>query len=133
MSTQAQKISNGTLSAPKRPWKRLISIMVIVMLVVVLLGGGILLGASIYFSNSILQVPDFTTPAYDTPVLAVSDTSVTLKRMGDDMHPGEFEIEWPAGQALVGPTLSFDHNSVTRQLLLKIGPLSAGTSIFWTR
>lgn len=133
MSTQAQKISNGILSAPKRPWKRLISIMVIVMLVVVLLGGGILLGASIYFSNSILQVPDFTTPTYDTQVLAVNDTSVTLKRMGDDMHPGEFEIEWPAGQALVGPTLSFDPNSVTRQLLLKTAPLSAGTAVFWTR
>ena len=78
-------------------------------------------------------MPDYTTPTYDTPVLAVSDTSVTLKRMGDDMHPGEFEIEWPAGQALVGPTLTFDHNSVTRQLLLKTAPLSAGTSVFWTR
>jgi pimeloyl-ACP methyl ester carboxylesterase len=133
MCTQAKKISNGVPSAPKRPRKRLISIAVIVMLVLVLLGIGTLLGASIYFSNSILQVPDFTTPTYDTPVLAVSDTSVTLKRMGNDMHPGEFEIEWPAGQALVGPTLSFDHNSVTRQLLLKTGPLSAGTSIFWTR
>ena len=133
MSTQAKKISNGAPSAPKRPRKRLISIAVILMSVLVLLGIGSLPGASIYFSNTILQVPDFTTPAYDTPVLGVSDTSVTLKRMGDDMHPGEFEIEWPAGQVLVGPTLSFDHNSVTRQLLLKTGPLSAGTSIFWTR
>jgi uncharacterized protein len=133
MSTQAKKISNGAPSAPKRPRKRLISIAVIVMLVLVLLGVGALLGASFYFSNSILQVPDFTTPTYDTPVLAVSDTSVTLKRIGVDMYPGEFEIEWPAGQALVGPTLSFDQTSVTRQLLLKTAPLSAGTSVFWTR
>src|ERR1700687_6064494 len=133
MSIRTKKISNESLSAPKRSRKRLVSIAVIVLAVLVLLGSGTLLGASIYFSNSILQVPDYTTPMYDTPVLAVSETTVTLKRMGDDMHPGEFEIEWPAGQALVGPTLSFDHNSVTRQLLLKTAPLSAGTSVFWTR
>lgn len=133
MSTRAKKISNGSPSAPKRLRKRLISSAVIVLLVLILLGSGTLLAASIYFSNSILQVPDFTTPIYDTPVLAVSETTVTLKHMGDDMHSGEFEIEWPAGQALVGPVLSFDHNSVTRQLLQKTGPLSTGTSVFWTR
>jgi uncharacterized protein len=120
--------------APKHTRKHWIFIIAIVLLVLVLLAGSIiLLIDSIRFSDKILLVPDYTTPTYDTPVLAVSDTSVTLKRMGDDMHPGEFEIEWPAGQALVGPTLSFDHNSVTRQLLLKTAPLSAGTSVFWTR
>jgi len=133
MSTRAKKISHGSPSAPKRLRKRLISIAVIVLLVLVLLGSGTLLAASFYFSDSILQVADVTTPIYDTPVLAVSETTVALKRMGDDMHPGEFEIEWPAGQALVGPVLSFDHNSVTRQLLQKTGPLSTGTSVFWTR
>ncbi len=129
MSTLAKQISNGSPSAPKR----LISIAVIALLVLVLLGLGTLLGVSIYFSNGILQVPNFTTPKYDTPVLAVSETTVTLKRMGDVMHPGEFQIEWPAGQALVGPVLSSDHNSVTRQLLQKTSPLSSGTSVFWTR
>lgn len=120
--------------APKHTRKHWIFIIAIVLLVLVLLAGSIiLLIDSIRFSDKILLVPDYTTPTYDTPVLAVSDSSVTLKRMGDDMHPGEFEIEWPAGQALVGPTLSFDHNSVTRQLLLKTTPLSAGTSVFWTR
>jgi uncharacterized protein len=128
-----KKISNGSPSAPKRRRKRLISIVILVLLVLVLLGFGTLLGASTYFSNMILQVADFTTPTYDTPVLAVSETTVTLKRMGDDLHPGEFEIEWPAGQALVGSILSSDHNSVTRQLLLKTSPLAPGTSIFWTR
>ncbi|MGZ3608693.1 MAG: alpha/beta hydrolase family protein [Ktedonobacteraceae bacterium] len=133
MSTQI-KISNGVSKASKHTRKHWIFIIAIVLLVLVLLAGSIiLLIDSIRFSDKILLVSDYTTPTYDTPVLAVSDTSVTLKRMGDDMHPGEFEIEWPAGQALVGPTLTFDQNSVTRQLLLKTAPLSAGTSVFWTR
>lgn len=117
----------------KSPRRRLLFISVIALLVLILLGGGALLGASIYFSNAILQVPDYTTPTYNTSVLAASETTVTLKRMGDDMHPGEFEIEWSAGQALVGPILSSDSNSVTRQLLQKTGPLSTGASVFWTR
>jgi uncharacterized protein len=133
MSIPTTNISIGTPSTLRRLRKRLIVIVVIVLLVLILLGGGTLLGASIYFSNIILQVPDFTTPVYDTPVLAVSDTTVTLKRMGDDMHPGEFEIEWSAGQALVGSILSSDNNSVTRKLLLKTGPLTKDPSIFWTR
>jgi len=133
MSNQVKKISKGSSSVPKRRGKRLISIAVILILVLVILGIGTLLGASIYFSNSILQVPDYTTPTYNTLVLAVSDKTVTLKRVGDDIHPGEFEIEWPEGQALVGSTISLGANSVTRQLLLKTAPLSAGTSVFWTR
>ncbi len=133
MSNPAKEISNDSPSAPSRPRKRLISIAIIVVLVLALLGSGALLGASIYFSNIILQVPNYTTPTYDTPVLAVNETTVTLKRTGDDMHQGEFEIEWPAGQALVGPILSFGHNSVTRPLLLKTGSLTTGTFVFWTR
>jgi len=133
MSIPIQKNSNGSPLAPKRPRRRLISITVIALLVLVLLGAGALLGASIYFSNMILLVPDYTTPIYNTPVLAVSETTVTLKRMGDDLHPGVFEIEWPAGQALVGPVLTSNQNSVTRQLLEKTGPLATGASVFWTR
>lgn len=133
MSIPITNISSGTPSASRPPRNRLIVIVGIVLLVLILLGGVALLGASIYFSNMILQVPDFTTPVYDTPVLAVSDTTVTLKRTGDDMHPGEFEIEWPAGQALVGSILSSDNNSVTRKILLQTGPLTKDTSIFWTR
>lgn len=129
MSIATKKTSNQSPPAARR----LISIGIIVLLVLVVLAAGALLAASIYFSNSILQVPDYTTPVYDTPVLAVSGTSVTLKRMGSDTHPGEFQIEWSAGEALVGPILSSDQNAVTRQLLQKTAPLTTGTMIFWTR
>lgn len=129
MSTLAQNIPNASSSAPKR----LLLIAVISLLALLLLGVSTLLAASIYFSNIILQVPDYTTPMYNTPVLAVSEKAVTLKRIGDDARAGEFEIEWSTGQALVGSILSADQNSVTRQILQKTSPLSVGTSIFWTR
>ncbi len=133
MNIPTKNPSNGSPAALKSSRRRLVFIAVIVLFVLILLGGGALLGASIYFSNMILLVPDYTTPMYNTPVLAVSGTTVTLKSVGGDMHPGVFEIEWPAGQALVGPVLSVDSNSVTRQLLQKTGPLSTGASVFWTR
>ncbi len=129
MITPAKKISHRSPPASRR----LISIGVIVLLALVVLAAGALLAASIYFSNSILLVPDYTTPMYDTPVLAVSASTVTLKRIGSDMHAGEFQIEWPAGEALVGPILSSDQNAVTRQLLQKTAPITVGTVIFWTR
>jgi pimeloyl-ACP methyl ester carboxylesterase len=129
MSTQTKKIAKVASSTPRR-W---ISIVALVLLALVLLGSGALLAASIYFSNIILQRPDYTTPIYDTSVQAVSESTVTLKRVGDVIHPGEFEIEWPAGQALVGPVISSTNTSVTRQLLQKTAPLSTGTLIFWTR
>ncbi len=134
MSTDVNKISNGFQAAPEHTRKRWIFIAIIMLVVVALLAATvILLIDSMRFSDKILSVPDYTTPQYDTPVLAVSATTVTLKRMGDDMHPGVFEIRWPAGQALVGATISSDQNSVTRSILLKTAPLSAGTSVFWTR
>src|SRR5436190_7436304 len=99
ISMISKQVSKGFPSARKR-W---ISVVVIGLLVLILLGLVALVGASFYFSNKILEVPDFTTPVYDTPVLAVSETSVTLKRMNDDAHTGQmFEIEWRGGYALVG-------------------------------
>lgn len=129
MDTPAFKTSKVSSLAHRR----LISIGVIVLVVLVVLGASAVLAASIYFSNEILSLPDYTTPVYDTPVLAVSGTTVTLKLMGGDMHPGEFQIEWASGEALVGPVLSSDQNVVTRQLLQETAPLSTGTLIFWTR
>jgi uncharacterized protein len=140
MSAEVNQTSHRSLSAPQHvshgsppTRRRLIFIAGSVVLVLIVLGASALLGVSIYFSNIVLQVPDYTTAIYDTPVLAVSATSVTLKRMGDDMHPGEFEIEWSSGQAVVGPVLSSDNNSVTRQLLQQTAPIATGTSVFWTR
>lgn len=133
MGTQ-QKVS--TTIAPVTTWqlrrRRVIKIVVITLLILLLLSGGALFGISYYFSSQILQVIHYT-PTYDTRVLSVSAQEVMLQRVGDVMHPGEFEIEWPAGQAIVGPVISSDATSVTRRLLQTTSTLAAGTLVYWTR
>jgi pimeloyl-ACP methyl ester carboxylesterase len=137
MSIQTKKTVGTSLATSKSWRRRIIKIVSIVLVVLVVSGLGALVGVSIYFSNQILQVQDFTTPKPDIPVLAVTTNTVTLQRgvsgAPDVLAPGEFEIEWSAGQALVGPVLSFDHTSATRKLLQTTGSLPSGTLVFWTR
>jgi len=133
MGTQQK---DSTTTAPVTTWqprrRRVIKIVVIALLILLLLSGGALFGVSYYFSSQILQVIHYT-PTYDTRVLSVSAQEVRLQRVGDVMHPGEFEIEWPAGQAIVGPMVSSDATSATRQLLQTTSMLAAGTLVYWTR
>ena len=116
----------------KHPRPRVIRIVLVILLTLLLLVVVVIGGAGVYFSNVILEVIH-STPAYTLAVTDVSAKTVTLQRTSDTLTPGEFEIEWPAGQAIVGPILSSDAHTVTRQLLQMTGPLSHGTLTFWTR
>jgi pimeloyl-ACP methyl ester carboxylesterase len=119
---------------PVQQRRRRISIksIIITLLILLLLASGALGGIGVYFSNVILGVVH-DTPTYTLEVTDVSATSVTLQRTSDSLAPGEFELEWPAGAAIVGSLLSSDANTVTRQLLQTTAPLSRGTLTFWTR
>jgi uncharacterized protein len=133
MNTQSKKTLIAPLIVSKGRRRRLARVIILIVLLFLLLfGGGVLSGASYYFSDQILQVVHYT-PVYDTLVTAVSANTVTLQRTSSTLSPGEFEIEWPTGQAIVGPVLSSDAHTVTRQLLQTTSPLSHGTSIYWTR
>ena len=73
MSAQIKKISDGVPIAPEHTRKHWIFIIAIVLLVLVLLAGSIILFIdSIRFLDKILLVLDYTTPTYDTPVLAAA-------------------------------------------------------------
>ena len=112
--------------------RRIIRIVLVVLLIIILLAGGVIGGIGFYFSNLILAVVHYT-PTYTLAVTSASATTVTLPHNSDTQSPGEFEIEWVNGQAIVGSILSSDANSVTRRLLQVTGPLSPGTRTYWTR
>lgn len=116
----------------KHPRRHIVRRVLVILLALLLLVAVVIGGIGVYFSNAILEVIHYT-PVYNLAVTAVSTKTMTLQRTSDTLTPGEFEIEWPAGQAIVGPIISSDASTVTRQLLQTNGPLSRGTLTYWTR
>jgi uncharacterized protein len=102
------------------------------LLLLLLLSAATIGGIGVYFSNIILG-PIHYTPTYTLAVADVGAKTVTLQHTSDTLTPGVFEIEWPGGQAIVGPILSSNASTVTRQLLQTTEPLSRGTLTYWTR
>ncbi len=129
---RTSRISNPTSSSRKRPRRRIVRIVLALLLLLLLLSAAAIGGASIYFSNTILAVTHYT-PTYTLAVTDAGAKTVTVQSNAYTLIPGVFEIEWPAGQAIVGAILSSNASTVTRQLLQTTGPLARGTLTFWTR
>jgi len=133
MNTQE---NNTPITTPptqeKRPKRRTIKRVIIAILILILLAGVVLGGIGFYFSNAILEVIHYL-PTYNLPVTAVTADTVTLQRTSESQAPGVFEIDWPAGQAIVGPIKSSTASTVTRELRLTTAPLTPGTKTYWTR
>ncbi len=125
-------LSKTASAVQKRPQRRILRIVLVVFLVLILLSVVAIGGVSVYFSNSILEVVH-ATPTYTLAVTAISAKTITLQRNTSTLATGVFEIEWPAGQAIVGPILSSNASTVTRQLMQTTGPLTPGTMTYWTR
>ncbi len=128
--TRKSSISGTTLPIQKRLQRRIVRIVLANLLISILLVAAVI-GIGVYFSNAILDV-SHSTPIYNLAVTDVSAKTVTLQRNSETLTPGEFEIDWPDGQAIVGPIISSDASTVTRQLLQTTGPLSGGMLTFWT-
>ncbi len=122
----------ATPSGKQRPRRRKLRIILVILLALLLLVAVVIGGIGVYFSNAILAVVHYT-PTYTLAVTGVTAQTVTLQRTTDTLSPGEYEIEWPAGEAIVGSILSSNAGSVTRQLLQTTGPLSRGLLTYWTR
>ena len=132
IKTRKSSISGTILPIQKRLQRRIITRVLVVLLIIILLVVAVIGGVGVYFSNAILEVIHYT-PIYNVGVTDVSAKTVTLQRNSDTLTPGEFEIDWPDGQAIVGPIISSDTRTVTRQLLQTTGPLSRSMLTFWTR
>ena len=130
LSTRNERTLSAASSVRKS--RRTIRSLLIILLVLLLLIATVIGGIGFYFSNAILAVIHYK-PIYTLAVIDVSAKTVTLQRTTDTLTPGEFEIEWPAGQAIVGPIIATNAQAVTRQLLETTGPLVRGTLTFWTR
>jgi len=130
----ASKNLIGGASSPgkKHPRRRKLRIVLVILLTLLLLAAVAIGGIGVYFSNAILAVVHYT-PTFTLAVTGVTAQTVTLQRTSDTLTPGEYEIEWPAGEAIVGSILSSNAGSVTRQLLETTGPLSRGLLTYWTR
>lgn len=126
------RLSHPASPTQKRSRRRRIRMVLATLLLLLLLALAAIGGVSLYFSNAILAVVHYT-PSYTLAVTAVSAKTITLPRTSLTQKPGEFELEWPAGQAIVGPVLSSNASAVTRQLVETTGPLTRGTLVSWTR
>src|SRR5579875_350332 len=116
----------------KSPQRRTLKIVLIVLLVLVFLAALLIGGVSFYFSNAILEAIHYT-PTYTVAVIAIDTKTITLQRNSSTLAPGVFEIEWPAGEAIIGPILSSNASTVTRQFLQTTDPLTPGTKVYWNR
>ena len=116
----------------KRPRRRIVRRVLAILLIILLLAAAVIGGIGVYFSNAILEVVHYTS-TYNLTVTGVSAKTVTLQRNSDTLAPEEFEIEWPNGQAIVGPMISSNASTVTRQLLQTTGILSPGILTYWNR
>ena len=105
--------------------KTLLTLLALVLLVIIAIGG-----ISLYYSN-VLLVVSHGPPSYDIQVIDVTGQTVTLQRTSDTERPGVFGIDWAKGDAIVGPIVSSDTNSVTRRLVRSTTPLLSGSMVEW--
>jgi uncharacterized protein len=128
----SKRPSASTSLVQKKPRRGAIKPILITFIILVLLVGIAIGGIGFYFSSAIIQV-NHDTPVYSLTATDVGPNTVTLPHTADTQAPGTFEIDWPNGQAIVGPITSSTDKTVTRQLIKTTAPLSSNTQVFWTR
>lgn len=120
-------VANSVKQRRKFFTRRKIIVTLLTLILLILLS---ISGIGFYFSNVLLQVTHGS-PSYNTLVTSVSAQTITLQRTQETARPGTFGITWPAGQAIVGPILTGNATSVTRQLIQSTSPLVPGMKINW--
>ncbi|HEX9968354.1 MAG TPA: alpha/beta hydrolase [Solirubrobacterales bacterium] len=95
-----------------------------------LLVAGVAVGAALsWHFSSIVVVPTHSRWAPNAEIVEVGSRSVTLKRNETTSRPGVYDIAWEGGSAQVGPVVTADDDTVTRQLSRLRGYLLPGMDV----
>lgn len=72
--------------------------------------------ASAWHYSSAVLVPDHSPWPTETEVEALQSGRIALESTEEGRRPGVHGLEWPGGRGVVGPIISMDEDTVTRQL-----------------
>jgi hypothetical protein len=105
-------------------------IVLLIIFLILLLVLFAVIGLSWYISNRLLHRTP-TSTALTIPVTAIDDQTITLQSTKNTRRPGVFGITGAEGQAIVGPILLSDPETVTRQLISFTGVLQPNSKVAW--
>ncbi|MBO0796112.1 MAG: hypothetical protein J2P36_34915, partial [Ktedonobacteraceae bacterium] len=100
------------------------------LLVIILLALIGVVGLCWYISNRLLQRKSGSS-SFNILVMKIDGEAITLQRTKNTQRPGIFGITGADGEAMLGPILTSDANTVTRQLLQVAGTLAPQTKVAW--
>lgn len=98
----------------------LFGLIFLILLLLVLIG---IIGISWYISNRLLRRSG-SSPSFNIAVTDMSTKTITLQQTANTRRPGVFGITGADGQAIVGPILSSNTETVTREIINSTGVLS---------
>lgn len=81
------------------------------------------IGVSWFISNKLLRRSP-TSKAFTIPVIATTPETITLKKTSNTQRPGVFGVTSISGQAIVGPIVSSDTETITRSIQYITGVVS---------
>ncbi|WP_040441953.1 alpha/beta hydrolase family protein [Ktedonobacter racemifer] len=105
----------------------LVFILLLVLLLLVILSAGLCW----YVTRRLLHRTTHASTSFTLPLVDITAEAITLQSTKNTRRPGVFGIQGPEGQAIVGPILSADTRTVTRQLLHVAGTLTPQTNVAW--
>lgn len=95
----------------------------LIFLILILLVLISIVGISWYISNRLLHRTG-NSPSFRIPITDIDTKTVTLQQTANTKRPGVFGITGVNGQAIVGPILSSNAETITRELIHSTGELS---------
>jgi fermentation-respiration switch protein FrsA (DUF1100 family) len=123
--------SEKLLQTIKERKGRIMSMYFMLVFLVIVLFACIVMFSICWYSSSRLLRRTSGSTSFNILVTAIDAQTITLQRTRQTARSGVFGIQGTQGQAIVGPLLSLDTKTVTRQLIESRGTLSPRTKVAW--